>query len=37
MTFIHEEFGVLTDKADEATAYCKKLYQTLYSNQDLCR
>jgi len=23
MKFIHEEFGVLTDKADEATAYCK--------------
>lgn len=23
MTFIHEEFGVLTDKANEATAYCK--------------
>ena len=23
MTFIHEEFGVLTDVSDEAEAYCK--------------
>ena len=23
MTFIHKEFGVLTDKVDEAAAYCK--------------
>ena len=23
MTFIHEEFGVLTNEPDEATAYCK--------------
>ena len=23
MMFIHEEFGMLTDKSDEATAYCK--------------
>lgn len=22
MTFIHEEFGVLTNEPDEATAYC---------------
>lgn len=23
MTFIHEEFGYITDDSDEATAYCK--------------